>query len=51
MITDFIGAVIAILLIGFLISPIVLSIYMWNAAKIDIDGDGKNDLPWRWENK
>ena len=49
MITDFIGAVLAILLIVFLISPIVLCVYMWNAAKIDVDGDGNDDVPFRWQ--
>jgi hypothetical protein len=45
---DVIGAVIAIILILFLCSPIVLAVYMWNAAKIDIDNDGVEDLPNRW---
>ena len=48
MMYDWIGSIIAIILIGFLCSPIVLAVYMWNAAKIDIDNDGKEDLPNRW---
>lgn len=47
--TDFLGAVIGIILILFLCSPIVLAIYMWTNAKIDIDKDGKEDLPNRWD--
>jgi len=46
--TDLFGSVIAIILIGFLCSPIVLAVYMWNTAKIDNDNDGKDDLPYRW---
>jgi len=45
---DLIGSLIGILLIGFLCSPIVLAVYMWNNAKIDNDNDGKEDLPNRW---
>jgi len=45
---DIIGSVIAIILIAFLCSPIVLAVYMWNGAKIDSDYDGKEDLPNRW---
>jgi hypothetical protein len=46
--TDLIGSMIAIILIAFLFSPIVLAVYMWAGAKIDIDQDGKEDLPNRW---
>jgi hypothetical protein len=46
--TDIVGSVIAILLIGFLCSPIMLAVYMWRSVKIDIDKDGKEDLPNRW---
>jgi hypothetical protein len=46
--TDLIGSVIGIILIAFLCSPIVLAMYMWLNAKIDIDSDGKEDLPNRW---
>jgi hypothetical protein len=46
--TDIVGSLIAIILILFLCSPIVLAVYMWNSAKIDIDKDGKEDLPNRW---
>ena len=45
---DFIGSVIGIILILFLCSPIALAVYMWNSAKVDIDNDGKEDLPNRW---
>jgi hypothetical protein len=41
--TDVIGAVIAILFILFLLSPLLLIAYMLTNSKIDIDGDGKND--------
>ena len=47
--TEMIGSVIAIILIGFLCSPVVLAMYMWRSAKIDIDNDGKDDVPYRWE--
>jgi hypothetical protein len=43
-----IGSVIAIGLILFLCSPIILGVYMWRSVKIDIDKDGKEDLPSRW---
>jgi hypothetical protein len=46
---DLIGSMIAIVLIGFLCSPIVLVVYMWRGAKIDNDNDGKDDVPYRWE--
>jgi hypothetical protein len=46
---DVIGSVIGILLILSLCSPIILAVYMWNTAKIDIDKDGKEDLPNRWD--
>ena len=46
--TDLIGSVIAIILIIFLCTPVVLAVYMWNTAKIDSDNDGKEDLPNRW---
>lgn len=41
--TDVIGAMIAILFILFLLSPVLLIMYMLFNSKIDIDGDGKND--------
>ena len=46
--TDLIGSVIAIILIAFLCTPVVLAVYMWRGAKIDNDHDGKDDLPNRW---
>ena len=46
--TDLFGSLIAIILIVFLCSPIMLAVYMWNTAKVDIDNDGKEDLPNRW---
>ena len=48
--TDIIGSVIAIILIGFLCSPIVLAVYMWNGAKFDGDNAGQEDLHNRWSN-
>ena len=47
--TDMIGSVIAIILITFLCTPVVLAVYMWRGAKIDNDHDGKDDVPYRWE--
>jgi hypothetical protein len=47
--TDLIGSVIAIILITFLCTPVVLAVYMWRGAKIDNDHDGKDDVPYRWE--
>ena len=49
--TDLIGSLIGIVLIMFLISPIVLTVYMLHSSKIDIDNDGQDDLPYRWDNK
>jgi len=45
---DVLGSLIGIVLILFLCSPIMLAVYMWRGAKIDIDNDGKEDLPNRW---
>jgi hypothetical protein len=45
---DVIGSVIAIILISFLCSPVVLAVYMWRSVKIDNDHDGKDDVPNRW---
>ena len=47
--TDILGSLIGIILICFLCSPVVLAVYMWNASKIDINNDGKEDLPNRWD--
>jgi hypothetical protein len=46
---EILGSAIAIILIAFLCSPIVLAIYMWNGAKFDGDNDGQEDLPNRWD--
>ena len=46
---DVIGSLIGIILILFLCSPIMLAVYMWTNAKVDIDKDGKEDLPHRWD--
>ncbi len=46
--TDTIGALIGIIFILFLCSPIALAVYMWTNAKTDIDSDLKEDLPNRW---
>ncbi len=47
--TELIGSVIAIILIAFLCTPVVLAVYMWRGAKIDNDHDGKDDVPYCWE--
>ena len=49
--TDVIGSLIGIVLIFFLCSPIILTVYMLNSSKIDIDHDGQDDVPYRWKNK
>ena len=49
MTTDLIGSVIAIILIGFLCTPVLLAVYMWRSAKIDNDHDGKVEVPYRWD--
>ena len=46
---DVIGSVIGIILILFLCSPILLAVYMWTTGKVDIDHDGQEDLPNRWD--
>ena len=46
---DALGVFFGLLIILFLISPILLSIYMWTSSKIDIDNDGKEDIPNRWQ--
>jgi hypothetical protein len=45
---DLVGSVIAIGLIFFLCSPLILVVYMWRSVKVDIDDDGKEDVPNRW---
>ena len=47
--TDVVGSVIAIILIGFLCTPVLLAVYMWRSLNIDNDHDGKDDVPYRWE--
>jgi len=42
------GSAIAILLIAFLCSPLILIVYVWRGAKVDNDNDGKDDVPNRW---
>ncbi len=46
---DVIAAIISIILIFFLCSPLLLSIYLWRGSKIDVDNDGKEDIPYRWQ--
>ena len=48
---DVIGSLIGIILILFLISPIALAVYMLHNSKVDVDNDGNDDVPYRWENK
>ena len=48
---DVLGSMIGIVLIFFLLSPIILAVYMLTSSKIDVDGDGHDDVPNRWENK
>jgi hypothetical protein len=40
---DIIGGIIAVILILFITSPLLLAIYMLVTLNLDIDGDGKND--------
>jgi len=47
--TELIGSAIAIILIAFLCTPVLLAVYMWRGIKIDNDHDGKDDVPYRWE--
>jgi len=47
--TDILGSLIGIIIIGFLFSPVALIFYMFSKSKVDIDGDGHDDLPYRWE--
>ncbi len=47
--TELIGSVIAIILIAFLCTPVLLAAYMWRGTKVDNDHDGKDDVPYRWE--
>jgi hypothetical protein len=41
---DILGAILGIGLCLFLLSPAILTIYMLINSKIDVDGDGKNDI-------
>ena len=47
--TDFIGSVIGMVLVFFILLPAILAIYMLANSKIDVDGDGKEDIPFRWQ--
>jgi hypothetical protein len=47
--TDVVGYLVAIMLISFLFSPVVLFLYVWFGFKVDNDNDGKDDAPYRWE--
>lgn len=46
---DTIGAIIGIILILFLCAPILLAVLIIKETNIDIDDDGKHDVPYRWE--
>jgi hypothetical protein len=48
---DFAAAFVSIIFISLLFSPIVLFIYFLSNSKIDVNHDGKDDVPFRWENK
>ena len=47
--TDLIGALLGMILILFILSPILFSVYLLAKSKIDIDGDGKEDVLNRWQ--
>jgi hypothetical protein len=48
---DFIAGFISIVFVLLLISPILLFIYFLTNSKIDVNHDGKDDVPFRWENE
>lgn len=48
--TDLIGSIIGMFLVGFILAPVIFTVYILFKSKIDIDGDGKNDVPNRWQN-
>jgi hypothetical protein len=47
--TDLIGSVIGIIFILFLCSPIAIAVLVWRSTNIDVNDDGKRDVPYRWE--
>jgi len=44
----FLGEVIGFGLMIFIVSPLLLIIYLIKNSKIDVDGDGKSDTDWFW---
>ena len=44
-----IGALIGIILILFLLTPIAVAVLVWRSTNIDVNDDGKRDVPYRWE--
>ena len=47
--TDIIGSILGMGLIFFIVSPVLFIIYVIKNSKIDVDGDGKEDVPYRWQ--
>jgi len=46
---DFIAIIISLFLIAFICAPLAVGIFIWNSTKTDIDHDGKEDIPYRWQ--
>jgi hypothetical protein len=49
MIYDVIGGAICIAIIISFMSPVFLFFYLTNTAKVDVDNDGADDVPYIWE--
>jgi hypothetical protein len=49
MIYDIIGSIIGIAIIVSFMSPVFLFFYLIHTAKVDVDNDGIQDVPYRWE--
>jgi hypothetical protein len=49
--TDLFGGIFAIGGILFLLVPLAVFIYVFFFIKADVDHDGHDDVPYRWENK
>ena len=48
---DVIGSIIGTALIISFMSPVFLFFYLNYSAKVDVDNDGLQDVPYRWEKK
>ena len=49
MIYDVIGTILGLIIIVFVATPFIIVFSLMFKLKIDNDGDGKDDVPYRWQ--